>query len=94
MIAPDILLAIITFFFLLIYGPAMTSIFFYERWKFKNLKLFEMVVSSSTVFIFSFLLLLAGHFVFKQAFEVWLVIYALTITILVIGEKATKRKSV
>jgi hypothetical protein len=92
MIAPNLLPLIIATIVLLLFNPTITTVFVYNRWNIKSKGASKRRVISLTTFILTFILFLSLQFLFKHSFEIWTIMYALTMTILVIGDRIAKKK--
>ena len=91
MIAPDIFPTLIVITTLNVYNPTITTIFVYQRWTLRNVTTRKKIIFLTVTFVATLVLLLLLHHFFKQEFEVWAILYGLTLTVITIGDRIAER---
>lgn len=91
MIAPDLIYQLIIAIALLIFNGLITSFFVYNRWNLSAMMPSKRWATLLTTFTLTIIFLLSLQFSSKQSFEIWLVVYTVTMTIIAFGEFFTKR---
>jgi hypothetical protein len=91
MVAPDITSIYVVGFFLAFYIPTITTIFVYQRWKLGNLTTNRKIVLLTITFLAAFGLLLLLFDLLGHEYEIWAFLYALTLTIITIGDRIAER---
>jgi O-antigen/teichoic acid export membrane protein len=92
MIAPNLLPVIFATIVLLLFNPVITTVFIYSRWNIKSKTASKRRIISLTTFILTFILFLLLQLLFKHSIEIWTIVYALTMSAFVIGDRIAKRK--
>lgn len=86
MSAPDLLYQLIIAITLLIFSGVTTCFFVYNRWCLSVMMPNKRWETLLTTFFLTIIFLLSLQFIFKQSFEIWLVAYTVTMTIIAFGD--------
>lgn len=86
MIAPDLSSQFLLIVVLFLCSGLSTCFFVYNRWKLDVITPGKRLVRLITIFILTVIFLITLQFTFKQSFEIWLVIYTVTMTIIAFGD--------
>lgn len=91
MIAPDLLPPLIITIVLLLISAIITSFVVYQRWNLSAMTAVKKWTTLSATFFITITYLFALQFIFKQSFEIWLIIYIVTMTMIALGDFIAKR---
>lgn len=91
MFSPDLRYQLIIAIALLLFSGVSTCFFVYNRWNLNVMIPRKRWGILLTIFILTIVALLSLQFVFEQSFEIWLLIYAVTISIITLGDFITFR---
>lgn len=91
MFSPDLRYQLIIAIALLLFSGVSTCFFVYNRWNLNVMILLKSWGILLATFILTIVALLSLQFVFEQSFEIWLLVYAITISVITIGDFITFR---
>lgn len=91
MIAPDILPILVVFIFLNVYNPTVTTVFVYQRWTLRSLTREKKIIFLAITFLATLVVLLLLHHFLKHEFEIWAILYGLTLTVITIGDRIAEK---